>query len=192
MRRFVVFAVAVFAAGTFLLPSASTAATFAECKRATVISNWPQLLNELGKDEFDALIKSCAATKNAAPKQTHEYRPAEVTTVNGFPSGQPKNLRHAGALHVYNVRATGTPVDQKKRECIIHEGGDEAKYSFIHTFRNLCDATLAVSGRWKQTRKGRPATFRQVIAPGTVESVLCDKAFDCRGGRIDWRAEKFD
>ena len=192
MRMFVAIAVTVFAAGVFVLPTASAAATFAECKRATVISNWPQLINELGGEEFDALIKSCAATKGSVPQKAPEYRKAEITTVNGFPSGRPKNLRNAGALHVYNVKATGTPVDQKKRECISHEGGDEAKYTYTHTFRNWCDTTLAVSGRWTQTRKGGPAEFRQVIGPGTVESVLCDKAFDCRGGRIEWRAEKFE
>ena len=57
MRTLLVFAVTVLAAGAAILSAASTAATFAECKRATVISNWPQLLNELGKDEFDALIR---------------------------------------------------------------------------------------------------------------------------------------
>ena len=192
MRTFVVFAVAVFAAGASLIPSASMAATFAECKRAAVINNWTQLINELGAEEFDALIKSCAATKGAVPKRAHGYRTAEITSVNGLSSGRRKSLRRTGALLIYNVTVTGTPVDQEKHECISHEGGDEAKYIYVHTFRNLCDTTLAVSGRWKQTRKGRPTAFRQAIAPGTVESIPCDKAFDCSGGSIEWRAEKFE
>ena len=190
MRTLLVFAVTVLAAGAAILSAASTAATFAECKRATVISNWPQLLNELGKDEFDALIRSCAATKGAVPVRKEKFRTAEINLVNGFSSGRRKSIRNTDGLLIYNVKATGTPVDQKKRECISHEGGDEAKYSFVHTFRNLCDTALSVSGRWKQTRSGGSAMFRQAIAPGTVESVLCYKAFDCNGGRIEWRAEK--
>ena len=189
MRAIVLFSFAFLAATAAIFSSASNAATFAECKRAAVISNWPQLIEELGKDEFDAVIRSCAATPKASPKAGIPYRDAEITSISGLPTGGQKVSHRTGRLLKFDVRAKGTPVDIKNRECVFHEGGEEAKYAYIHTFRNVCDTTLAVSGRWKKTRNGGPAPFRKPIAPGAVETVLCDRGFDCSGGKIEWRAE---
>ena len=189
MRAIVLFNFSFFVATAAILSPASDAATFAECKRAAVISNWPQFIEELGKEEFDAVIRSCAATPKASPKAGIPYRDAVITSISGLPIGGQKVSHRTGRLLKYNVRAKGTPVDIKNRECVFHEAGEEAKYAFIHTFRNVCDTTLAVSGRWKQTRKGGPTPFRKPIAPGAVETVLCDRGFDCSGGKIEWRAE---
>jgi hypothetical protein len=189
MRVILLFFIAFFVATTAIFSPAGNAATFAECKRAAVISNWPQLIQELGKDEFDAVIRSCAATNKASPKPRIQYREAEITSISGLPTGGQKVSHRSGKLLTYNVRARGIPVDIKNRECVFHEGGEEAKYAYIHTFRNVCDTTLAVSGRWNQTRKGGPAPFRKPIAPGAAETVLCDRGFDCSGGKIEWRAE---
>ena len=189
MRAIFLFIIAFFAATAAILSPVGNAATFAECKRVAAISNWPQLIEELGKDEFDAVIRSCAATQKATPKKVLQYRDAEITSISGLPAGGQKISHRKGKLLKHDVRAMGTPVDIKNRECVFHEGGEEAKYAYIHTFRNMCDTTLAVSGRWKQTRKGGPAPFRKPVAPGAVETVLCDRGFDCSGGKIEWRAE---
>ena len=189
MRVIILFVFAFIVATAAIILPASHAATFAECKRAAVISNWPQLIQELGKDEFDAVIRSCAATPKASPKAGIPYRDAEITSISGLPTGGQKVSHRTGRLLKYDVRAKGTPVDIRNGECVFHEGGEEAKYAYTHNFRNVCDTTLAVSGRWKQTRKGGPAPFRKSIAPGSVEAVLCDRGFDCSGGKIEWRAE---
>lgn len=189
MRTIILLVFAFFAATAAIFSPAGNAATFAECKRAAVISNWPQLMEELGKDEFEAVIRSCAATQMIAPKAGVPYRDAEITSISGLPTGRQKVSHRTGELLTYDVRAAGTPVDIKNRECVFHEGGEEAKYAYIHTFHNVCDTTLAVSGRWKQVRKGRPTSFRKSIGPGAIETVLCDRGFDCSGGKIEWRAE---
>ena len=105
MRVIVLFSFAFLAATAAIFSSASNAATFAECKRAAVISNWPQLIEELGKDEFDAVIRSCAATPKASPKAGIPYRDAEITSISGLPTGGQKVSHRTGRLLKFDVRA---------------------------------------------------------------------------------------